>query len=812
MSFKVPLFFLIFFQALLTGFSQNTAPGITKKYTVNRIHKAPVIDGVIQEEVWQDLPVATDFVMVEPGDGTPSPSTHSTKVKLAYDDEAVYVAAHMADNEPQKIRREFAQRDNLPIADFFVLDINTYNDGENQTRFIITAAGTLADAKMKGDREDYAYNVVWEGMVSFDESGWYAEMRIPYSALRFPDKEEQLWSMQLGRRINHLNETYVWNYIDKSVGKQTHYNGILNGIKNIDAPVRLSFYPYVSGEIEEFDGSTETSFSAGMDIKYGINDAFTLDATLIPDFGQTAYDKVELNLGPFEQTLGENRAFFTEGTELFTKGDLFYSRRIGDTPTGYNEAVEEKLENEELISNPGQTDLLNALKVSGRTDGGLGVGFFNAFTEVQKARYYNRKTGRFRERITEPFTNYNILVLDQQFDQKSSVSLINTNVVREGHFRDGNVSGFLFDVFNKSSSFNFSGEAKMSNVNHPEQNITGFASEFDFSRTKGQFRYGISHRFANETYDINDLGLNFRNNYSNIYLNTSYQIFEPSGIFNNYRVRLYGNHKRRYKPDATVSTNAGAGFFGVTVERFAFGGSLDYSSREKDFFEPRKENWFIEYPENAGAEIWISTDYRKPIAVDSRIGYSKYLGSNHGRLNFSFEPRFRMNDRFLFTYSFEYGQENNRQSFVELLPQHIVFGNRKMERVENSLRGTYNFSTRDAINLSFRNFWSTANFSEDNFTYLMENGRLAPFTYQNESGNNPNAHFNIWNLDLSYQWRFAPGSEMIFLYRNSILNLDDQSDLVYLESLNRLFETPVRHNLSLRVVYYLDYLSIKNLI
>lgn len=804
------LLLVIFTQAHL--FSQNSEVAQKKSYTATRLSQAPVIDGIPFEELWKEIPVATDFVMVEPGDGDPSRSTHRTEVKLAYTDEAIYVAAFMYDNDPQKIRREFAQRDNIPIADYFLVDINTYNDGENQTRFLLTAAGTLADAKMKGEDEDYGYNVVWNGKVSIDENGWYAEMRIPYSALRFPDKAEQLWSIQFGRNINFLNETYVWNYINKSVGKTTHYNGLLYGIRNIDAPVRLSFYPYVSGEVDHYDGNNESSFSAGMDLKYGINDAFTLDLTLIPDFGQTAYDEVELNLGPFEQTFGENRAFFTEGTELFTKGDLFYSRRIGDTPTGFHDVQKNKLEDEEVIENPEETDLLNALKISGRTDGGLGIGFFNAITKTQRARYLNTRTGEVREQVTEPFTNYNIFVLDQQFDQKSSVSLINTNVTREGHFRDGNVSAFLFDVYNRTSSFNFTGEAKMSNVNHPTQNLTGFASTVGIARSKGKFRYGVTHDFANETYDINDLGLNFINNYNNFLWETSYRIFEPRGIFNRYNISVYGDHQRRYKPDIEVTTNFGTSFFGMTRERFAFGGSANYSTPFKDFFEPRRADTFIQYPENAQGEIWISSDYRNRLALDSRLGYESYLGTPHKKYNFRFSPRVRVSNKFLIVYSFRYTKENNRESFVSLLPQEVIFGNRDMESVENSLQGSYNFSTRSGVSLSFRNFWSSAGFAETSFTRLVDNGKLEPVDYVVTEENDPDAHFNIWNLDLSYQWRFAPGSEMILLYRNSIFNLDNRNELVYFESLEDLFSQPARHNLSLRVVYYLDYNTIKNVI
>ena len=803
-------FFLLIFLSSGVLFSQDQQLP-KKEYTATRISESPKIDGIPDDAIWKEVPVATNFVMFQPGDGNPAHSTQQTEVKIAYNDEAIFVAAYLYDNEPEKIRREFAQRDNLPVADFFGIDLNTYNDGENQTRFIITAAGTLADAKMKGEDEDYSYNVVWEGKVSTDEKGWYAELSIPYSALRFPDREEQLWSMQLSRKIIHLNEVYVWNYINKSVGKTTHYNGLLKGISKIDAPVRLNFYPYISAETERYNGDYKTSFSAGMDLKYGINDAFTLDATLIPDFGQTAYDKVELNLGPFEQTYGENRAFFTEGTELFTKGDLFYSRRIGDQPTGFNEAQKEKLANEEIIDNPENTDLLNALKISGRTANGLGIGFFNAITQTQKARYRDTITGKTRERVTEPFSNYNIFVLDQQFNQKSSVSIINTNVTRNGHFRDGNVTGFLFDLFNKSSSFNFSGEAKMSNVNLPSENLTGFASAFEVSRTKGKFRYGVKHEFANETYDINDLGLNFVNNYNNFYFETSYRIFEPSGIFNEYNIQLFGNHMRRYKPDVTVTSNIGASFFGMTTTRFAFGGSVNYSTPFKDYFEPRRENRFMKYPENAFAGAWISSDYRKKFAIDSRLEYNKYLGTDHGQVDFTASPRFRVNNRFLLIYSFGYSQEHNRESFVALQPRNIIFGNRDMKSVENSLQGTYNFSTKDALSLSFRNFWSTANYAAGEFSQLNEDGSLNQTAYEYDRNDDPNVNFNIWNLDISYRWQFAPGSEAILLYRNSIFNQSHLSKLAFDESLNNLLQQPARHNISLRVVYYIDYNDARHL-
>ncbi len=793
--------------------AQNTKVDLQMQKTFNaqRVEVAPDIDGVINEDVWQDVPVATNFVMVEPGDGNPSRETHPTRVKIIYDDEAIYFAAEMIDSDPERIIRQFTQRDEIGQSSFFVIDINTYNDGENQTRFLITSAGAIADARMTGNREDYNYNVVWEAEVSHDENGWYTEVKIPYSALRFPEKKAQIWGLQMARQISHLNEVYVWNYIDKSVGKATQYTGLLKGIENIDPPVRLSFNPYTSAEVDHFRGNAQSNFNAGLDFKYGISDSFTLDATLIPDFGQTAFDNVELNLGPFEQAFGENRAFFTEGTELFSKGNLFYSRRVGDAPIGFNSAQTQALTNEIIIDNPERANLLNALKISGRTDNGLGIGVFNAITQETNAIFWDTISGETRNLITEPLANYNIVVLDQQYNQNSSITLINTNVTREGKFRDGNVSGFLFDVFNKSNSFNFQGDLKMSNVNNFSQNITGFASGFEVNRTKGKIRYGFEHNLANETYDINDLGLLFRNNFNNFELDLSYQIFEPTKYLNNYRIRLFSRHERRYKPDFNVSTDAGGSFFAITKERFAFGGSLQFSSETKDFFEPRKEGSFILYNPSVGGDIWISSDYRKRVAIDSRIGHSKFFDSDQELVRMNINPRIRISDKFNVIYDFRYTISNNRKSFVARRDRDVFFGNRKIESIENSLQGSYNFNTKQVLSINFRNFWSAATFGEESFSVLRGDGTLNP-TPEYDPERDPNANFNIWNLDLSYRWQFAPGSEAILLYRNSIFNLNSQSELKYLESLEDLLQEPLRQNISLRIVYFIDFNNVRNML
>ena len=311
---------------------------------------------------------------------------------------------------------------------------------------------------------DFGWNAVWDSAVKIVDDGWIVEVKIPYRALRFSNEEVQTWGLQLHRRFRINNSQYSWSPINRTIGNTGIYHGELTGIKNIKPPTRLIFYPFVSGVSTSFDGEHETEFNMGLDVKYGITENFTLDATLIPDFSQAGFDNVTLNLGPFEQTFSEQRQFFKEGVDLFNKGDLFFSRRVGNSPVEQNNVEDELINNndinEEIINNPNIVKTLNAVKISGRTKKGLGVGFFNAITEKTQAKIKTTEYIRnqntqaitdsvisYRNRVTESFANYNIVVLDQQFNGNSSISLINTNVTRNGHFRDGNTTGFISRYF-----------------------------------------------------------------------------------------------------------------------------------------------------------------------------------------------------------------------------------------------------------------------------------------------------------------------------------------------------------------------------
>ncbi|MFC5045840.1 DUF5916 domain-containing protein [Aquimarina hainanensis] len=795
---------------LLLFFSTAVIAQDKKVLTATRIDTPPTIDGILTDKIWDELPSFGDFHMWQPGNDGDIPSSIRSEVKMGYDDKAVYFAAYLYDDKPEQILRQISQRDDVFVqADFFVISLNTYNDGLNETRFFVTSAGTIGDARADQFQEDFSYNVVFDAKVSIDEKGWYAEFKIPYNALRFPDTEIQDWGINFYRKLSRQNETHTWNRIDNSIGQQTQYSGIVEGVKNITPPIRLTFFPFAQ-VVETFkEGKAKTDFTAGMDLKYGISNSFTLDATLIPDFGQAAFDEVRLNLGPFEQTFDENRQFFTEGTELFNKGDIFFSRRIGNAPTK-RVSDDELSENEVAEDVPAKVNLLNALKISGRTKDNLGIGFFNAVTEKTEVTITDTVSLETRKKVVESLANYNILVFDQQFNNNSSISLINTNVTRNGSdFRDANVTGLVWNLTNKRNSYRLTGRTIMSQVNTPGDNIAGFATEIDFDRIKGNFRYGFGYDLANTSYDINDMGVNFRNNFNNFRVNASYESFKPVGWFNKYRVNVFVRHNRLYDPSTQTRNVFGGNAFFSTKNRTAFGGFTSFNTKNKDYFEPRVSGKFVLINPSYGGSMWISTDYRKKFAFDADLRYRKWFDDPRRFYRMEFSPRFRFSDRFLLILFSQYLRSDNEFGYVDNDDTDVFFGQRDITSLENSISASYNFDPFKSINLRFRNFWSTADYSDNIFTRLNDNGTRSLIENYDISENDPNRNFNIWNLDLSFNWRFAPGSLATLLYRNQIFNQDELSDIDYIESLDTLFDQNITHNVSLRIVYFLDVNNVK---
>ncbi|MCG2417730.1 carbohydrate binding family 9 domain-containing protein [Aequorivita sp. F47161] len=795
----------IFFAAcLLFSFAMisQTADSIPrKKITIPRISEAPKIDGILDDAAWQNAPVATNFVERLPNNGRPIPDSLKTDVKIVYNDLGIYFGATMKDPEPNKILKELTERDNIGNDDFFFILLNGYNDRQQSLQFIVTAAGVQYDAKMTNDNEDNSWNGIWYSAVQITNEGWVAEIFIPYSEVRFPNKNIQEWGLNMEREFRRSRTRYSWSHIDNTKGSFSIYDGEIHGIKNIQAPLRLSFQPYVSAYVNNFDGDTQTTFNGGMDLKYGINDAFTLDMILIPDFGQSKFDNEVLNLSAFETQYEENRGFFTEGTELFTKGNLFYSRRVGGNPSVYPNISE----NEAVVNYPASVDLINAFKISGRTDGNLGLGIFNAVTEKTYANIKNNNTGEARQEVVEPLANYNILVLDQRFGDNSSVSFVNTNVIREGDFRDANASGLYLDLTNKNNTYNYFANVEGSWV---KENATKFGMEggAGFSKISGRNRISGEVNFRTAAYDINDMGYSSETNFIRYSAYYGYRYLQPKGNLNNLFLNFNLNYIRRLETDlySNFLFNFNSSF--TTKKFLGFGGGFEMTPfGTNDIYEPRVKERYVKVPEYYDIWAWFSTDYRKKLALDIKADWYKYNERGRDRLILEFGPKYRVSDKLKMFFNTDVTFSTNEEGFVSVVNETIIFGKRDRNTVVNTLESQYIFNNKMALNLSFRHYYSQVDYSQ--FFTLQNSGELVENTTYTE---NRNATYNSWNVDLRFSWWFAPGSQLTLLYRNAIESYIDKSGVSFSNNFNNLYNEPQLNSISLRVSYYLDYNSVKN--
>lgn len=796
-----PFSLILLFFAIISTFDSY---GQRKNLQAKSISENISIDGKLNEAIWNTAPVATDFLMLEPDNGRPISPNKKTDVRILYNNDAIYVAAILYDDEPQKILKELTQRDNFGTADHFGIFINGFNDGQQDFRFFVSSSGVQMDCLATEGGEDYSWDAIWDSEVSITEYGWVVEMKIPYAALRFSNDEKQTWGLNFYREIKRDRQKYTWNLIDMKIGAALPQTGQLEGIENIKPPTRLFFIPYSSFYVENNKEGTDNKFKAGMDIKYGINDSFTLDAILVPDFGQTKYDNVVLNLGPFEQQFNENRPFFTEGTDLFNKGNLLYSRRIGGSPSTYLYSSDENV----IASNPSTVNLINAIKISGRTSSGLGIGVLNAVTEKTYGTLRNTQTNETNRVVVEPLTNYNILVLDQRFNQNSSVALVNTNVTRNGEFRDANVSALVYDLNTKNNKFNLTGDFKYSYINEygDNDNLNGINTAIQIGKKGGKWRYNTGATYVSKEYDANDLGITFINNFHSGYVNLGYRILNPNSVFNtfkintNYYAEFQNTTGRLQKGEINID------FTSTSIKNDYYAISVYISPLETyDFYEARVNERFVNLPKNVYSSFYFSSNYNRKFALDFNPYFTATSEKNRVSYGLKIAPRYRFSDKLLMNYMIEAYNQNSDRGWVAFDGDAIIFAERDRRTLTNELGLKYSMNPKMTLNLAARHYWSYA--ENNQYLTLQNDGSL---TSNSTFTVNKNSNFSTWNFDLSYSWWFAPGSQISVLYRNNATDSRTEIDRRLGNNFKNLFNNNLNNILSISVRYFIDYNSIKN--
>ena len=389
-------------QARNAGNHDQQAP----RATATRVNGTLHIDGVLNESQWQSAQALSGLTQLDPQEG--KPASERSDIRFMYDDDALYIGAMLYDR--QAARGRLGRRDmDMTASDWLTVIIDTNHDHLTAVGFEVNPLGVKRDQTRSPSNEDDGWEPVWEVATNVTDSGWVAEMRIPFSQLRFTGKSNLIWGLQVERQIARNQEFSNWAFTPREQAGGIPRFGHLVGITDVAAGKKLEIMPYVVGRSENthsagnpFRDDHEVNADAGVDLKYRVTSNMTLNTTVNPDFGQVEVDPAVINLTAFETFFPEKRPFFVEGSELFNFGtdgtnSVFYSRRIGRPPSIAPPYAETDV--------PDATRILGATKLTGRTAGGWAMGVLDAVTQRERARF-RAPDGTEGSIVAEPLTNY----------------------------------------------------------------------------------------------------------------------------------------------------------------------------------------------------------------------------------------------------------------------------------------------------------------------------------------------------------------------------------------------------------------------
>ena len=634
--------------------------------TAVRADVPPTLDGHLDEAVWGIASPVTGFRRDRPGDG--KPAAERTEVRVAYTADALYVGARMHDRDPERISRLRGRRDSfMQSNDQFLVQIDSYHDHRTAFIFGVTPAGGRNDLTATNDGlrgMDSGWDPVWEVATRVDSLGWVAEMRIPFSQLRFPDGERQLWGINFRRDILHAGEAVDWSWRPATETGWTSQFGHLLGLEGINRPGRVEVLPYAvtqasfdqrADPASPFDDGSVLGGTMGLDVKYGLTSGLTLDATVNPDFGQVEADPAVVNLTAFETRFDERRPFFVEGAGLFGFGGLeglrfFYSRRVGQRPavSAYGKGS--------YVDQPAASTILGAAKVSGRTESGWVVAFMNATTRREMARVAEGAGAPFFESPVDPLANTTALRVRKDMKEGDSyVGAIATGVVRDlDHeaftgLRDRAMTGGV-DFLHRFGSRTYALQgwvggsyvrgdpaamlrAQRSSVRYYQRpgqdyvtldpsrtSLTGFAGEVAFRKVAGEWLYGFEGSVVSPGFEMNDAGFQTIADLYSLVVNARRRWLEPGRFFRTANLGITGSERRNFGNlvfQRSISLNGS----GQTTGFRRLRGSLRYGFRSQDHRATRGGPAMTS-PADWGGNLTLTGDGRNRVSGGMTVRYS----------------------------------------------------------------------------------------------------------------------------------------------------------------------------------------------
>ena len=770
------------------------------------------IDGVVDEEAWKLSQPISGLVEMRPNFGKVENPANRTEVFLLYDDEAIYFGGTLYEINKDSIATQLSGRDGIGVNDFIGVIFDAYQDKINGLGFYVTPLNEQFDVKYSigmNNGEDLGWSAVYTTATQVHDKGWSFEMRIPYSALRFSKQNLQNWNMQIIRRRAKTGQQFSWSPVDPTKFGFMNQAGTWLGLKDIKPPVRLSFSPYFSTYLTKnprLENKWKSSVNGGMDVKYGITDGFTMDMTLIPDFGQVQSDNQILNLSPFEIKLDEKRPFFTEGIELFNKGNLFYSRRIGLEPVYYDPYSLNP--GDTVLKDPFEAKIINATKISGRTKKKLGIGFFNAITKAQHATIQDVLGDKYAVQ-TAPLTNYNILVFDQGLKNNSRVTVINTNVWRSGSAYDANVTALDWDLYDNKVDWNVWGQINHSRlVDYFEKGKThaGYMYNVFGGKFRGRFNFEVHRFFADDKYEQSDLGYFTNNNYVTHGFWSGFKWVKPKKFYNNIYINLNGNYSERYTPRDYQYARLNGNMNGQLKNLWQVGINADVRARNNDFYEARKQGWNVIRPGSWMKGFWVNTNSAKKYTAGLEVYHrrSKFYNSDYLESFIRNSYRFSGKLNASLTHYLQFYNRDYGYAYTTSDGDSVATGLRDRRTVENILNVKYSFNNKIGITFRLRHYWSKVDFTK--YFNLTQDGRAE---YLPVAVRNADRNLNLFNIDMNCTWEFAPGS-FINLNWKTETDLNDRIvNETYFKNFKKTIDTPQLNNFSVKVIYFLDYLDIQ---
>ena len=698
------------------------------------------VDGRLDEAVWRQATQLAGFTQKEPVEG--DPATDDLDVRFVYDNGALYVGARMTSSAP--IQAPLGRRDDVEQAEHLLVSLDTYLDRRTASTFGVSASGARLDLYYASDNDfddDDTFTPVWQAQTSVDERGWTAELRIPFSQLRFNERSPQIWGLNVRRWIPALNEEVYWSPIRRTDERWASLFGDLHGI-DVQPRQRVELLPYVSSNArlignrdaaDPFNDGVDAGGGIGGDAKLGIGSNLTLEATVNPDFGQVEADPAQVNLSAFEIFFDERRPFFVEGANLLVGNveEYFYSRRIGAPPPGPVSS--------EFVDFPRTTTILGAAKLTGRLASGTSLGMLSAVTDEETAETFD--SGAFGGVRVAPRTFYGVARVEQQIGQQgSSVALMTTAVHRQLdasdplaalltrnaftlsgdsvlRFGDHEVQGFagvtyadgepgaMLRLQRSSARFYQRPDVTYVQVDPTRRQLSGAKGGISIERQNARhWLYEAATSFTTPGFETNDIGRLTRADGVVVSSELEYQETTPGRWLRNYAIAVGHEHEWNFGGD--LQTSAVGTEVSVTLPNF-------WEAELSTVYQFRRQDMRLT---RGGPSMQRPASWSNTLTVDTREGAQTqgnlemvYGGNEDGGLNFTLAPRFsvRPAPQWQLSVSPSYIREVDTQQYVATLPGgppetyggRYIFG--QLDRSTYSAQFRVNYTFKPDLNLDF---------------------------------------------------------------------------------------------------------------